>query len=682
MYRYDNYDQSMVDTRVAEFRDQTRRRIEGHLTEDQFKPLRLMNGLYLQLHAYMLRVAVPYGTLSSTQMRMLGDIADKYDRGYGHFTTRQNIQYNWIKLDEAPDILADLATVEMHAIQTSGNCIRNISSDQYAGAAADEVVDPRPYAELLRQWSSFHPEFTYLPRKFKIAVIASEIDRAAMRLHDIGIKLVKNAAGEIGAAFYPGGGMGRTPMIAPCIREWVPVDQLVTYAEACLRVYNRYGRRDNKYKARIKILVHEIGAAEYARQVEEEFAHLLSQGIEPPLAELERIKAHFADPAFDISAPDALDRSDPDFALWVDRNCHAHKQSGYIIATISLKPVGGIPGDASADQIRLMADLAKQYSFDECRVTHAQNIVLPHVRKADLYALWQKLDAAGLGTPNLDLIGDIIACPGSTIAASPMPAQFRWRRRFQSGSPPRRPRSASSSSRFRAASMPAAITTPATSACSASTRRGWRTTSSCLAAARARMSRSARSPAPASTRTALSMRSKRRPTSICPGATTANASSIPTAASAWPRSRRRSMGESFLRFRDDEPVEDAAVTVDAFCDQTNAAAVLIEAGDDARDLLPHLDRIRLIEVDFPVFGDGRGYSAARILREAGYAGELRAIGDILVDQLAAMRRCGFDSFSPDVELDPASVQVALNRWDDVYQATADGRQPIWAKRHA
>ena len=437
MYRYDNYDQAMVDTRVAEFRDQTRRRIEGHLTEDQFKPLRLMNGLYLQLHAYMLRVAIPYGTLSSAQMRMLGDIADKYDRGYGHFTTRQNIQYNWIKLDEAPDILADLATVEMHAIQTSGNCIRNISSDQYAGAAADEVVDPRPYAELLRQWSSFHPEFTYLPRKFKIAVIASETDRAAMRLHDIGIKLVMNAAGEIGAAFYPGGGMGRTPMIAPCIREFVPIDHLVTYAEACLRVYNRYGRRDNKYKARIKILVHEIGAAEYARQVEEEFAHLLSQGIEPPLAELERIEAHFADPAFDTGAPDDLDRSDPDFALWVDRNCHAHKQSGYIIATISLKPAGGIPGDASADQIRLMADLAKQYSFDELRVTHAQNIVLPHVRKADLYALWRQLDAAGLGTPNLDLIGDIIACPGldycSLANARSIPLAQKLSRRFSNG---------------------------------------------------------------------------------------------------------------------------------------------------------------------------------------------------------------------------------------------------------
>jgi len=412
MYKYDQYDQAMVDTRVAEFRDQTARRIAGKMTEDQFKPLRLQNGLYLQLHAYMLRVAVPYGTLNSAQMRVLGDIADKYDRGYGHFTTRQNIQYNWIKLEDAPDILADLAKVEMHAIQTSGNCIRNISSDQFAGAAKDELIDPRPYAELLRQWSSFHPEFLALPRKFKIAVIASDTDRAAMRLHDIGIQIVKNAAGEIGAAFYVGGGMGRTPMIAPLIKDFVPLDQLITYSEACLRVYNRYGRRDNKYKARIKILVHELGKEEYTRQVEEEFAHLLTQGIEPPLAELERIIPYFADPAYEAGASDELDRSDPDFALWVDRNCHAHKQPGYMVATISLKPVGGIPGDASADQIRLMADLAKQYSFDELRVTHAQNIVLPHVKKSDLYTLWQSLDAAGLSTPNLDSIGDIIACPG------------------------------------------------------------------------------------------------------------------------------------------------------------------------------------------------------------------------------------------------------------------------------
>ena len=412
MYKYDNYDQTMVDARVAEFRDQVARRIAGSITEDQFKPLRLKNGLYLQLHAYMLRVAVPYGTLSGAQMRLLGDIADKYDRGYGHFTTRQNIQYNWIKLEDTPDILADLAKVEMHAIQTSGNCIRNISSDQFAGAAADEIVDPRPYAELLRQWSTFHPEFDYLPRKFKIAVIASEIDRAAMKLHDIGIRLRHDSASAIVADFYVGGGMGRTPMIAPLIGEGIAIDHMVTYTEACLRVYNRYGRRDNKYKARIKILVHEIGADSYRSQVEAEFAHMQTLGIEPPAAELARITACFDQPAFDPAASEIVDRSDPDFAVWLDNNVHAHKQPGYALVTISLKPIGGIPGDASADQIRLMADLAEVHSFDELRVTHAQNIVLPHVKKADLYALWQTLDAAGLGTPNLDKITDIIACPG------------------------------------------------------------------------------------------------------------------------------------------------------------------------------------------------------------------------------------------------------------------------------
>jgi sulfite reductase (NADPH) hemoprotein beta-component len=412
MYKYDNYDQAMVDARVAEFRDQVARRIAGTLTEDQFKPLRLKNGLYLQLHAYMLRVAIPYGTLSGAQMRLLGDIADKYDRGYGHFTTRQNIQYNWIKLADTPDILADLAKQEMHAIQTSGNCIRNISSDQFAGAAADEIVDPRPYAELLRQWSTFHPEFDYLPRKFKIAVIASETDRAAMKLHDIGIRLRHDAAGAIVADFYVGGGMGRTPMIAPLIGQGVAIDHMVTYTEACLRVYNRYGRRDNKYKARIKILVHEIGADSYRSQVEAEFAHMQTLGLEPPAAELARITACFEQPAFDVAASDAVDRSDPDFAVWLDNNVHAHKQPGYALVTISLKPIGGIPGDASADQIRLMADLAEKHSFDELRVTHAQNIVLPHVKKADLYALWQVLEANGLGTPNLDKITDIIACPG------------------------------------------------------------------------------------------------------------------------------------------------------------------------------------------------------------------------------------------------------------------------------
>ncbi|WP_341208406.1 nitrite/sulfite reductase [uncultured Sphingomonas sp.] len=416
MYKYDEYDQSIVDARVEEFRDQCRRRLSGELSEDQFKPLRLMNGLYLQLHAYMLRVAVPYGTLNSGQMRMLAHVARKYDRGYGHFTTRQNIQYNWIKLEDAADILAELATVEMHAIQTSGNCIRNISSDQFAGAAADEVTDPRPFAELLRQWSTFHPEFTYLPRKFKIAVIAADEDRAAMRLHDIGLQLLERD-GVLGAKVFVGGGMGRTPMIAPEIKEFIPADQLMSYLEACLRVYNRYGRRDNIYKARIKILIHELGADRYRAEVEEEFAQVRQLGIDPPAAELARISAMFAAPAFAADDGVIADRSDPDFAVWLDQNVRPHKQPGHAIVTISLKPIGGIPGDATAEQIDVMADLAERYSFDELRVTHAQNIVLPHVRIADLKAVWEALTEAGLADANLDLISDIIACPGLDYCA-------------------------------------------------------------------------------------------------------------------------------------------------------------------------------------------------------------------------------------------------------------------------
>ncbi|UAK26191.1 nitrite/sulfite reductase [Sphingomonas nostoxanthinifaciens] len=411
MYRYDEYDQAIVDARVDEFRDQVARRLSGEMSEDQFKPLRLMNGLYLQLHAYMLRVAIPYGTLNGRQMRKLADIARRYDRDYGHFTTRQNLQYNWIRLEDAPDIVAELATVEMHAIQTSGNCIRNISSDHYAGAAADEVADPRPYAELLRQWSTFHPEFTYLPRKFKIAVIASDDDRAAMRLHDIGLLLKRDAAGELGFAVYVGGGQGRTPMIAPLIRDFVPAADFVSYLEACLRVYNRYGRRDNIYKARIKILVHEIGADEYRRQVEEEFLHVKTLALDPPATELERIAAMFAPPPF-VDGPTKLDRSDPDFAVWLDRQTAAHKRADHAIVTISLKPIGGIPGDASSAQMALIADLAEQLGYDELRISHAQNIVLPHVPKARLPELWAALDAAGLATPNLDLVSDIIACPG------------------------------------------------------------------------------------------------------------------------------------------------------------------------------------------------------------------------------------------------------------------------------
>ncbi|WBX86460.1 nitrite/sulfite reductase [Sphingosinicella microcystinivorans] len=434
MYRYDQYDRAMVDARVEEFRDQTRRRIEGKLTDDQFKPLRLKNGLYLQLHAYMLRVAIPYGTLDSRQMRKLAHIARTYDRGYGHFTTRQNIQYNWIKLEEAPDILAELATVEMHAIQTSGESIRNISADQYAGAAAGEVIDPRPWAEMIRQMTTFMPEFSYLPRKFKIAVVATPEDRAALRWHDTALRIVKSDAGEIGFEVYSGGGMGRTPIIAYKIRDFLPAGQIFSYLQAILRVWNRHARRDNIHKQRMKILVHELGEEEFRRQVEEEFAHFLTLDQDFPQAEYDRVAAYFAPPLFESGLAEDIDRSDPDFALWVDRQVAAHKAPGYAIVNISLKPIGQIPGDISAEQMEIVADLAERYSFDELRATHAQNLVLPHVRKQDLYAVWRALSEAGLGEANLDLVTDIIACPGldycSLANARSIPVAQKIAKRF------------------------------------------------------------------------------------------------------------------------------------------------------------------------------------------------------------------------------------------------------------
>lgn len=418
MYRYDEFDAEFVRQRVAQFRDQVDRRVSGELTEDEFKPLRLMNGVYLQLHAYMLRIAVPYGTLSSRQMRKLAHIARVYDRGTGHFTTRQNLQFNWPKLSDIPAILEELAQVEMHAIQTSGNCIRNVTADHFAGATADEVADPRGYAEIIRQWSSLHPEFSFLPRKFKVAVIASERDRAAMQLHDIGLHLKRLADGRLGFAVYVGGGMGRTPFIAKKIRDELPEEDLLSYLEAILRVYNLQGRRDNKYKARIKILVHEVGAAAFSAQVEEEWQRIRDGALKLPEAEIKRIDAYFAPPAFDKRpAKVALRAPDRPFDRWVTRNTHTHKQPGYAIVTISLKPIGGIPGDASADQMDAVADLAEKYSFDEVRVTHEQNLVLPHVRIQDLRAVYDSLKAIGLAEPNAGLATDIIACPGLDYCA-------------------------------------------------------------------------------------------------------------------------------------------------------------------------------------------------------------------------------------------------------------------------
>ncbi|MEM9014523.1 MAG: nitrite/sulfite reductase [Pseudomonadota bacterium] len=417
MYRYDEFDATMVAERVSQFRGQVTRRLSGELTEDQFKPLRLMNGLYLQLHAYMLRVAIPYGTFTSKQMRKLAHIARKYDKGYGHFTTRQNIQYNWPALVDVPDILDELADVEMHAIQTSGNCIRNVSSDHYAGAARDEIEDPRPYAEIIRQWSTFHPEFSFLPRKFKIAVTGAENDRAAVAFHDIGIKLVRGEGDLIGFQIFVGGGLGRTPYIGQVIKDFLPKTQLLSYLEAILRVYNVAGRRDNKYKARIKILVNAIGIDTFRDLVEREWSDLKNRDIDLPREEMGRIEAYFAPPSFEALVDESVlledqRKNDPAFDQWVRTNVAAHRASGYAIVNISLKPIGGIPGDISDTQMETVANLAEQYSFDEIRATHEQNLVLAHVRKDDLFEVWSALEAVGLATANAGLASDIIACPG------------------------------------------------------------------------------------------------------------------------------------------------------------------------------------------------------------------------------------------------------------------------------
>jgi sulfite reductase (NADPH) hemoprotein beta-component len=420
MYQYDKYDQAMVDARVAEFRDQVSRRLAGTLAEEHFRPLRLLNGLYLQLHAYMLRVAVPYGSLKSYQLRMLAKIADKYDRGYGHFTTRQNIQYNWIKLEDAPDILADLASVQMHGIQTSGNVIRNVTADHFAGVAEDEVEDPRITSEIIRQWSTFHPEFSFLPRKFKIAVTAANKDRAAIRFHDIGIAIVRAPSGETVYDIYVGGGMGRTPFVGPLIKKHLPKGELLSYLDAALRVYNRYGRRDNLYKARIKILVDALGPEEYGRQVEEEWQQTRQEHINLPPEEEKRIRAFFEPPQYSADAADFADLStvkDAGFQNWLKTNVHNHKVKGYAIVTISLKPISGIPGDATTAEMNTVADLADKYSLGELRVTHEQNLILPNVRRSQLQALHADLKAAGLAVANAGLITDIIACPGLDYCA-------------------------------------------------------------------------------------------------------------------------------------------------------------------------------------------------------------------------------------------------------------------------
>ena len=439
MYTYDTYDQKLVDERVAQFRDQVRRRLAGELTEEQFRPLRLRNGLYLQLHAYMLRVSIPYGTLSSRQLRGLAHVARRYDKGFGHFTTRTNMQFHWMKLEHVPDALADLARVQLHGIQTSGNSLRNVTADHWAGVAPDEIEDPRIWCEVVRQWGALHPEFSYLPRKFKICIIAASHDRAALRIHDLALRLHRNAAGEVGFEVMVGGGLGRTPFLAKTIREFLPKQHLLSYLEAVLRVYNQLGRRDNAWKARIKILVHELGVEKFTELVEAEWQNIKDGPVEVPEEEVGRIAAQFAPPPYE-DAPtftrefDDLRLHDLGFARWLRTNVAGHKQPGYAIVTVSLKPVGGTPGDITAEQMDAVADLADQASFGEIRVTHTQNLVLPYVRRADLPSVWHRLSELGLATPNIGLATDIIACPGldycSLANARSIPIARRLTERF------------------------------------------------------------------------------------------------------------------------------------------------------------------------------------------------------------------------------------------------------------
>jgi sulfite reductase (NADPH) hemoprotein beta-component len=440
MYLYDDFDRTLLEERVREFRDQVGRRLSGELTEEEFKPLRLMNGVYLQLHAYMLRIAIPYGTLASGQMRTLAHVARKYDRNYGHFTTRQNIQFNWIKLEQLPDAIADLARAGLHAMQTSGNCVRNITTDQWAGVAPDEIEDARVWAELLRQHLTLHPEFSFLPRKFKIALTAAAHDRAAVRVHDIGLRMYRNGAGETGFEVIVGGGLGRTPFIGKTIKPFLPKRDLLSYVEAILRTYNQYGRRDNIYKARIKILVHELGAEKFAREVEDEWQSIRDGALALDPSVAAEIAARFRYPDYEALADDPPEltkvrNEDRRFKVWFGNSVANHKRPGYAIVTLSLKPTGGPPGDATAQQMDAIADLADRYSFGEIRVGHEQNLVLPHVAQCDLPALWRALDAIGVATPNVGLVSDIIACPGldycSLANARAIPVAEEITRRFQ-----------------------------------------------------------------------------------------------------------------------------------------------------------------------------------------------------------------------------------------------------------
>ena len=709
MYHYDELDRILVKERVAEFRDQVARRLSGELTEDEFKPLRLMNGVYLQLHAYMLRTAIPYGTLSSAQLRMLAHVARRYDRGYGHFTTRQNIQYHWIKLEELPDAMADLASVGMHAMQTSGNCVRNLTTDQWAGVAPDEIEDPRIWAELVRQHVTLHPEFSFLPRKFKIAVGASSHDRAALAIHDLALRLHRNGAGETGFEVMVGGGLGRTPFLAKTIKPFLHKRDVLSYVEAVLRTYNSFGRRDNIYKARIKILVHELGAEAFAKEVDAEWQSTKDGALALDPAVLAEIAARFTYPDYlelGDSPPTLAQarRADRGFDGWVGNSVANHKVPGYAIVTISLKPEGGTPGDATAEQMDAIADLADRYSFGEIRVGHEQNLVLPHVAQRDLPELYRALDAIGLAIPNVGLISDIIACPGldycSLANARSIPIAQEITRRFN------KLELARNLGRLHI-NISGCI-----NACGhhhvghigilGVEKNGEEFYQITLGRQGRRKREAWRAGWPRGALRASRGRDRGHRRRLCRVARAARR----TVHRNRQTHRRRAIQEArlchslrlsqivedqYVRVEDDAPLPDGVPVL------LTAARFLADAREiverDARvgviwpndrrltELAPWIDRLGLIALVFPKFKDGRAYSQARLLRERyGFRGELRATGEVLRDQFQFLLRSGFDAFEVKKPADAAVFVEAAARFSVFYQPSADGRLPALRRR--
>ena len=709
MYQYDQYDHAIVKTRVDEFRDQVNRRLSGELSEEEFRPQRLMNGLYLQLHAYMLRVAVPYGTLSSTQMRKLAYIARTYDKDYGHFTTRQNIQYNWPKLVETPDILQELADVEMHAIQTSGNCIRNVTTDQFAGATAEEVEDPRPWAELIRQWSTFHPEFSFLPRKFKIAITAAEKDRAAIKWHDIGLILKKDENDELGFEIVVGGGMGRTPVVGKSIRDFLPKDKLLSYLEAIMRVYNAYGRRDNKYKARIKILVEETGVEQFTKEVEEEWARAKTEAIDFPAEEEARIRAFFAPPPLVVGddAQDVIEAraaKDQKFAQFVANNLHDHKVPGHAIVTISLKPHGGIPGDATSAQMDLVADLADKYSQSEIRITHEQNLVLPHVARKNLPALFDELAAAGLATPNAGLLTDIIACPGldycSLANARSIPIAQEITQRFDD------------IQRLQDIGELKIKISGCINSCGhhhaghigilGVDRKGEELYQLMLGGSGAEDASKAEMLGRGfpgdqivdALETVVGVYLDAREDD--------NETFLTAYSSSWSQSFQGGALWNGLVYQVlyhwpcitwpmDTPVTKGSVIVPFARFEAENKALLAAGGpvgvtlnaDTDFDSLPEtLGKAALIEIEFGAFGDGRGFTLARRLRrDLGFEGELRAKGPLVPDQALFLLRTGFDTIELETGERTEAFKASLSRFPLFYQAAQDHSVSVLRLRH-